>query len=33
MGGIKMGLDKLIKDAISIWDKLAEFMNEQSVKK
>jgi hypothetical protein len=33
MGGIKMDLDKLIKDAISIWDDLVDFINEQAVKK
>ena len=33
MGGVKIDLNELIKDAISIWNKLADFINEQAVKK
>jgi hypothetical protein len=33
MGGLKMDWDKLIKDAISIWDKLADFINKEAVNK
>lgn len=32
MGGLNLDWDKLIKDAISIWENLVEVINEQGVK-